>query len=220
MYVFAKANCLIVHRKANLDPFVFLQEMGCCVQENVETPHLDKIFVLAPCAQGLPSVDEIFSTSRFEIARAQNCSKALNAIKSQLDEKDIKLWKAHTRETSLTSDVTQAVRDRIRAYSVERDKTGAIVDKRNLEAKGFGFIQPDTGEIEGRISDGRLWLLFHDLRDRVARRHTQHTTSKHTVFVPTSASQFTRMHAKLSSSCHAPFLQTVSRTHVLTKAFR
>ena len=126
--------------------------MGCCVQENVETPHLDKIFFLSPCAQGLPPVDDIFSTSRFEIARAQNCSKALNAIKSQLDEKDIQVWKAHTRKTLLTSDVTLAVRDRIRAYSVERDKTGerektgAIVDTRNLEDKGYGFIQPDSGE--------------------------------------------------------------------------
>jgi hypothetical protein len=137
---------LIVLRKANLDPFVFLQEMGCCVQENAETPHLDKIFVLPPCAQGLPPVDDIFSTSRFEIARAQNCSKALHAIQSQLHEKNIEVWKAHTRKTLLTSDVTQAVRDRIRAYSVERDKTGAIVDTRNLEAKGYGFIQPDTGE--------------------------------------------------------------------------
>jgi hypothetical protein len=134
---------LIVLSKANLDPFVFLQEMGCCVQETVETPHLDKIFVLPPCAQGLPPVDDIFSTSRFEIARAQNCSKALNAIKSQLHEKNIEVWQA---QTLLTSDVTQAVRDRIRAYSVGRDKTGAIVDTSKLEAKGFGFIHPDTGE--------------------------------------------------------------------------
>ena len=117
------------------------------MQENVETPHLDKIFVLPPCAQGLPPVDDIFSTSLFEIARAQNCSKALNAIKSQLGEKGIEVWKAHTRKTSLTRDVTQAVRDRIRA---ERGKKGAIINTvanaRNLEVNGFGFIQPDTGE--------------------------------------------------------------------------
>jgi hypothetical protein len=106
---------LVVLRKANLDPFVFLQEMGCCVQENVETPHLDKIFVLPPCAQGLPSVDDIFSTSRFEIAKAQKFSSDLNAIKSQLDEKDIQVWKGHTKKTLLNKDVTIAVRERVRA---------------------------------------------------------------------------------------------------------
>jgi hypothetical protein len=113
LIVFRKA--LIVLRKANLNPFVFLQEMGCCVQENVETPHLDKIFVLPPCTQGLPPVGDIFSTSRFEIAKAQKCSNALNAIKSQLDEKDMEDWKSHTKKTLLTSDVTLAVRERVRA---------------------------------------------------------------------------------------------------------
>jgi hypothetical protein len=106
---------LIVLRKAKLDPFVFLQEMGCCVQENVETPHLDKIFVLPPCAQGLPPVDDIFSKSRFKIAEAQVCSSNLNAIKSQLDEKDLQVWKAHTKKTLLTRDVMLAVRERVRA---------------------------------------------------------------------------------------------------------
>ena len=85
------------------------------MQENVETPHLDKIFVLPPCAQGLPPVDDIFSTSRFQIAKAQNCSNALNAIKSQLDEKDIQVWKGHTKKTLLNKDVTIAVRERVRA---------------------------------------------------------------------------------------------------------
>jgi hypothetical protein len=112
---FAVQVALIVLRKANLDPFVFLQKMGCCVQENVETPHLDKIFVLQTCAQALPPVDDIFSTSRFEIAKAQKFSSDLNAIKSQLDEKNLQLWKAHTKKTLLTKDVTIAVRDRVRA---------------------------------------------------------------------------------------------------------
>jgi hypothetical protein len=109
---FVFLHFLIVLREGNLDPFVFLQEMGCCVQENVETPHLDKIFVLPPCAQGLP---DIFLTSRFEIAKAQNCSNALNAIKSQLEEKDLQLWKAHTKKTLLNKDVTIAVREMVRA---------------------------------------------------------------------------------------------------------
>jgi hypothetical protein len=89
--------------------------MGCCVQENVETPHLDKIFVLQTRAQALPPVGNIFSKSCFETAKAQKCSKALNDIKSQLDEKNIQGWKEHTEKTLLNKDVTLAVRDRVRA---------------------------------------------------------------------------------------------------------
>jgi hypothetical protein len=36
---------------------------------------------------------------------------------------------------------------------------GEIVDASHIEAKGFGFIKPDTGE------------TFHDWRDRVAPTH-------------------------------------------------
>jgi cold shock CspA family protein len=81
----------------------------------VAAPHLDKICVLPPCQQGLPDVNALFSTVRFEVAKAKQFSADLSAIKSQLDEKDIRVWKGHTKKTLLNKEVTIAVRDRIRA---------------------------------------------------------------------------------------------------------
>jgi hypothetical protein len=48
---------------------------------------------------------------------------------------------------------------------------GTIVVSRDLEVKGYGHIKPDTGEtcdaaMQRKISDGRLWLLFHDVDKR------------------------------------------------------
>ncbi len=111
------------------------------MQENVETPHIDKIFVLQTRAQALPPVDDIFSTSHFDIAKAQNCSNALNAIKSQLDEKYIQVWKEHTKKTLLNKDVTLAVREHTKKTLLNKDVTLAVRDKVGPEMCTEGFLK-------------------------------------------------------------------------------
>lgn len=74
---------------------------------------------------------------------------------------------------------------------------GVICDTRNLEAKGYGFITPDAG----KTCAGGTFISKCP--------HRQHTTHKHTVFMPTSSSPFTRMLAAslfLSRSVPPPCL--------------
>ena len=68
-----------------------MQNMGCTTQQHVHGPCLDKIYQVEPCDLGLAPIDAIFSSRGFEIAQAQQFSRELNAIKSELDEKDIKV---------------------------------------------------------------------------------------------------------------------------------
>jgi cold shock CspA family protein len=99
----------------SLEEATVMCDMGAKTQQNKETPHLDKIHILPQCDRGKLSIDALFSTPGFEVAKAQQCSQALCTTKSQLDEKDIRVWKQHTKKTLLNKEVTFAVRDNVRA---------------------------------------------------------------------------------------------------------
>jgi cold shock CspA family protein len=99
----------------SLEEATVMCDMGAGTQQNIETPHLDKIHILPQCDRDLLSIDALFSTPSFEVAKAQQCSQALNATKSQLDEKEITVWKQHTKKTLLNKEVTWDVRDKVGA---------------------------------------------------------------------------------------------------------
>jgi cold shock CspA family protein len=99
----------------SLEEATVMCDMGAVTQQNIETPNLDKIHILPQCDRDLFSIDALFSTPGFEVAQVQQCSQSLEATKSQLDEKDIRVWKQHTKKTLLNREVTFAVRDNVRA---------------------------------------------------------------------------------------------------------
>ncbi len=99
----------------SLEEATVMRDMGAVTQQNIETPHLDKIHILPQCDRDLLSIDSLFSTPGFEVVKAQQCSQALCATKSQLDDKDSRVWKKHTKKTLLNKEVTFAVRDSVGA---------------------------------------------------------------------------------------------------------
>lgn len=62
--------------------------------------------------QSMLKKENLFVTSRWEIPEFIELKNKLNATRNQLNEKDIKIWKEHTRKTNMTGRVVYSIRDK------------------------------------------------------------------------------------------------------------
>jgi len=87
------------------------EEKPLVYQLKDELFHKQKTFSSIPASDRriLPS-KQLFTESRWEIKELMDLKAKINETRNRLNEKDIKIWKEHTRKTNMTGSVVWGLR--------------------------------------------------------------------------------------------------------------